>query len=348
MTKRLGRQSGFTAVELLITLFVAAAFLIAAYQLFNLVVKDGGSTRAESRAANVAYSYLRQYAASSTTIPCTASNPVSGAAISIDGLASVTINIDITCLPNAVTSLSKVTATIMYNNPQQTLKYATYVSSSGNANASDITNGLEAWWKLNGNANNSIGSPNGVITNATSTTNATGQTNMAYAFNGGNASIITNSSFGLGITNVTISCWIYNATSSNSGVFVKVGDAGSGIIIGIGNTTIDNTNPGTKLVMLFENVRWIPTSTNVGTGWHHIAMVLDASGTPTAYLDGVSAGAYAGQVAAQPSGSASTYIGGYAGSGYSRWYNGAIDDVRLYGRALSQAEILSLYSAGAK
>jgi len=345
MTKRLHRQSGFTAVELLITLFVAAAFLIAAYQLFNLVVKDGGSTRAESRAANVAYSYLRQYAASSTTIPCTASNPVSGAAISIDGLASVTINIDITCLPNAVTSLSKVTATIMYNNPQQTLKYATYVSSSGNANASDITNGLEAWWKFNGDTNNTVGTPNGVNTNATSTTNSIGQNNMAYAFNGGNASIITNSSFGLGTTNVTISCWVYNPTASNSGAFVKVGITGYGI--GIGNTSFDNTNPGTKLVMLFEGIRWIPTSTNVGTGWHHVVMVLDSSGTPTAYLDGVSAGTYyVANQTAQPPGSAQTFIGG--GNTGSRYFYGAIDDVRLYGRALSQAEVLSLYSAGAK
>jgi len=69
MIRRQRQDSGFTAVELLITLFVAAAFLIAAYQLFNLVVKDGGSTRAESRAANVAYDYLRQYAASSPAPP---------------------------------------------------------------------------------------------------------------------------------------------------------------------------------------------------------------------------------------------------------------------------------------
>ena len=31
-------NAGFTAVELLITLFVAAAFIIAGYQLFNIVI----------------------------------------------------------------------------------------------------------------------------------------------------------------------------------------------------------------------------------------------------------------------------------------------------------------------
>jgi prepilin-type N-terminal cleavage/methylation domain-containing protein len=128
MTKQ-RRQSGFTAVELLITLFVAAAFLIAAYQLFNLVVKDGAATRSESRASNIAYDYLRKYAASSTTIPCTVSHPLANAMLTVDGLTSVTISVDITC-PNTTTSLSKVTTSIMYNNPQQTIQYATYVSSS--------------------------------------------------------------------------------------------------------------------------------------------------------------------------------------------------------------------------
>ena len=66
------QQSGFTAVELLITLFVAAAFIVAGYQLFNIVMKDGGETRAESRAGNVAYDYLRRYTDAATN-PCTPS-----------------------------------------------------------------------------------------------------------------------------------------------------------------------------------------------------------------------------------------------------------------------------------
>jgi len=36
------KQAGFSAVELLITLFVAAAFLVAGYSLYNVVIKDGG------------------------------------------------------------------------------------------------------------------------------------------------------------------------------------------------------------------------------------------------------------------------------------------------------------------
>jgi Tfp pilus assembly protein PilE len=343
MIKKGPKQSGFTAVELLITLFVAAAFLIASYQLFNLVVKDGGSIRAQSRAANIAYDYLRQYADSSTTIPCTTSTPFNGA-VSVDGITNVNINVSITCLPDAISSLSKVTVTVTYDAPQQTLQYSTLVSSSGTSGSGDITNGLVAWWKLNGNANNYIGSPNGVVNGgATSTTGETGVADTAYAFDGSSGFIQTNSTFGLGTTNVTISLWIYNPTATNSGEFVRIGNTGYGV--GMGTTQFDNTYAGNKLVMLYEGVRWIPTTTVIGTGWHHIVMEIDGSGIPTGYVDGVSTGAYPGTNASAPTMNYS-FMGGNAGN--SRYFNGSIDDVRIYNRVLSVSEILSLYSAGAK
>ena len=341
MTRR-SEESGFTAVELLITLFVAAAFLIAAYGLFNLVIKDGGATRGESRAANIAYDYMRQYAASSTTIPCTQSTPLTDAPLTVDGLSNVSIDVTISCLSDATSSLSKVDVAVTYNAPPQTVKYSTLVSSSGATGTSDITNGLVAWWKLNGDANNAVGSSNGTIVNAVSAANQAGQADMAYSFNGSNATINTSSTFGIGTTNATISCWIYNPSASNHGLFVHIGSTGFGI--GIGNTTTDSN--GTKLVMIFNGVRWIPTSTNVGTGWHHVVMVLNGSGVPTAYLDGVSTGAYGGANSATPSGSITT-IGSVTGTTADD-FNGSIDDVRIYNRALPQADILALYSAGAK
>lgn len=340
--RRSRQQSGFTAVELLITLFVAAAFLIAAYQLFNLVIKDGGATRAESRAANVAYDYLRQYAASSTTIPCTASTPLNNAPLTVDGLTDVSISITVTCLPDAISSLSKVEAEIDYNNPQQVIKYATFTSSSGSSNTNDVTNGLVAWWKLNGNANNSIGSPNGTLVNVTSTTGQGNIADTAYSFNGSSSAINTASTFGLGTTNESISLWVYNPTASNHGIFTHIGASGFGI--GIGNTTTDTV--GTKIVMIFNGIRWIPTSTNLGTGWHHVAMVIDGNGTPTAYVDGVSAGSYPGTATIAPS-SNITVIGGITGT-TADTFTGSIDDVRIYNRALPLADILALYSAGAE
>lgn len=345
MTQTPTKQSGFTAVELLITLFVAAAFLIAGFQLFNVVIRDGGQTRSESRAANVAYDYMRQYKNTSTTIPCTASTPLNNASITVDGLTNVTISITISCLPDAINSLSKIEASISYNSPVQTVKYATYSSSTGaTTGTADITTGLVAWFKLNGDANTSVGSQNGVITNATSTMNQGGYADSAYAFNGLNASIIANSSYGLGTTNLSMSCWVNSSSASNSGEFLKIGTSGYGI--GIGGTTFDNSTPGTKIVMRYEGIRWIPTTTDLlAGGWHHIVMVIDASGVPTAYLDGVSTGANAGAGPLAP-GSEATYIGG--GDTATRWFNGSVDDVRLYNRALPSSDILALLSGGPK
>jgi len=343
------KQSGFTAVELLITLFVAAAFLIASYQLFNLVVKDGGATRAESRASNVAYDYLRRYAASSATIPCTASTPLNSAPVSIDGLTSVTITIAVTCLPDAINSLSKVEATINYNNPPQTIKYALFVSSSGaSTSSSSATDGLVAWWKLNGNANNSVGIPNGMMTNTTSAANQAGQSDMAYAFNGSSSRINAASTFGLGATNVSISLWINNPTANNSGAFIKIGDLVSGYAIGMGvSTNFDNgSGTGPNLIMLYENVRWVTTGKTVSTGWHHIVMVIDSAGIPTAYIDGSSSGPQGTTGPIAPAGS-TTSIGASTGT-TARFFNGSIDDVRIYNRALTPIDVTSLYSAGAQ
>lgn len=124
---KIAAQNGFTVVELLITLFIAAAFLVSGYQLFNLIIKDGGQTRAESRASNVAYDYLRKYS-SSAVFPCVVSTPVNNAAITVTGIANVRVTVALTCPYASNTSVTKVSVTLTYNNPLQTVKYATYVN----------------------------------------------------------------------------------------------------------------------------------------------------------------------------------------------------------------------------
>lgn len=124
---RINKQSGFTAVELLVTLFVAAVFLASGYQLYNLMMKDSGETRTRSKASNVAYDYLQQYKAKATN-PCTTTPSLSTTPISISGLSDATVAVDITCPYPLTTSVSKITVTIKYSNPQKTVVNATYVT----------------------------------------------------------------------------------------------------------------------------------------------------------------------------------------------------------------------------
>lgn len=120
-------KSGFSAVELLVTLFIAALFLVAGYQLYSLVVSDGGKTRSQAKASNVVYDYLKRYE-SFISNPCIASTPVNNENITIENLENVVITVAITCPYPANTSISKVTATITYNDGE-ILTEANYVNS---------------------------------------------------------------------------------------------------------------------------------------------------------------------------------------------------------------------------
>ena len=108
------KQSGFSAVELLVTLFIAALFLVSGYQLYSLVIEDGGKTRSQAKANNLLYDYLKRYE-SFVSNPCAASTPINNEAVSVENLENVTITVAITCPYTATTSISKVSVTVTYN-----------------------------------------------------------------------------------------------------------------------------------------------------------------------------------------------------------------------------------------
>jgi len=125
--KYVKKQSGFSAVELLITLFIAAAFLISGYQLYALVIKDGGDARKQANASGASNDYLQQYKASATN-PCTVQTPLTNQSVTVNGLSNATVSVAISCPYTAATSVSKILVTLNYGNPQQTITNATYVS----------------------------------------------------------------------------------------------------------------------------------------------------------------------------------------------------------------------------
>lgn len=210
-----------------------------------------------------------------------------------------------------------------------------------------ITTGrdLVAWWQLNGTSDERL---SGVAaTNTGAAPAATGQNGIAsnaLSFNGTTQNLSTSSIYGVGNTSVTVSVWFYTSSTSNKGAFIKVGyDAGDGYAMGMGNSA-DMDNNGNRLVILFEYVRWIPTSATISTGWHHAVLVLSSTGVPSAYLDGAFVASYAGTNAYVPT--TASFIGSASAS--ARRYTGSIDDVRIYKRVLSATEISAIYAAGAK
>lgn len=63
-------EAGFSAIELLITLFIGVAFVATGYQLYSAVVGDGGTARSRAIASNIAYENLREQAGNTTPPAC--------------------------------------------------------------------------------------------------------------------------------------------------------------------------------------------------------------------------------------------------------------------------------------
>jgi Concanavalin A-like lectin/glucanases superfamily len=147
-------------------------------------------------------------------------------------------------------------------------------------------------------------------------------------------------------TRMTVMCWANLTSTSIRGAMLFIGRAeattNDGFGFGVGLTTFDNS--GNNIIGLFEGLRWIATNVAIGTGWHHIAMVIDASGFPSFYLDGklVYSDAAGQMLQIGSQGSGNTNLGGYQSNfspGYPRFFAGPADDWRAYDRILHPEEI---------
>ena len=147
----------------------------------------------------------------------------------------------------------------------------------------------------------------------------------------------------LGITNVSINCWVNISTTSKKGAFLKVGGGTTGYAIGVGDDNMDRN--GNEIIGLFTNVRWIDTNINYGTGWKYVTLVLNASSAPSIYVDSTLINSYSGLTPNPPD--SFYYVGRNIGDEPqgARAFNGNIAQVSIYNKALTAAEIQQNYNA---
>ncbi len=208
-------------------------------------------------------------------------------------------------------------------------------------NTSPADMGLVAYYPFNGNVNDASGfANNGINNGATLIADRAGNSNSAYFFDGSH-----NITFGtVPLTNTdnwTIAAWLSPATLSQAGEAVAVGydnvSSGNGYSLGI----TSSTGPaGRNVTCLLWGVAWVDSGFSFPTTneWHHVAVVR-ANGFIMFYIDGTLTGNSNGSVPAIPTGFS---IGSMTGQ---RFFRGAIDDVRIYNRALSASDI-SIISDG--
>lgn len=129
MTGRHAHHAGFSAVELLITLFIATAFIATGYQLYSIIIKDGGAARMRAKASNIAYDNLRRYAPQATN-PCTVFTPTpTPSAIPASTLPSATITVTPTCPYASSTGVTKLQVSVKYGpTPQEEVIHALFVT----------------------------------------------------------------------------------------------------------------------------------------------------------------------------------------------------------------------------
>jgi len=195
-----------------------------------------------------------------------------------------------------------------------------------------LSSGLIAYYPFNGNANDESGNGNdGAVYGASLTSDRDGNANSAYNFDGSNDYIDTSIERST-LNSLTISVWINYQGSISNHYSAVIGGESSWFFIGKNS---GNSNIG---VQDGNYVSDIAIGENVWDGnWHLLTYTYD-QGLGSVYLDGTFVGN-----STFTKGSGLIWIGHEEESaGY--FFEGMIDEVRIYERALSDSEILQLYA----
>lgn len=120
-------QSGFSAVELLITLFIAAAFIITGTQLYTVIIANSEETRLRSVANNIAYENMRKYTVQASGA-CATYNQTPAVPAS-SGLPNASMTVNISCPYGVANATSKLLVTLQYGTPQQEVAHAIFVTN---------------------------------------------------------------------------------------------------------------------------------------------------------------------------------------------------------------------------
>ena len=222
------------------------------------------------------------------------------------------------------------------------------VSGGGSESLNSVEVGLtapRAWLKFDDGSGASAADATGngwTGTLQNSATWSTGELGGAVSLNGSNQYVTLPTSVVNGLTNFTISAWL-NLTANPS--WARIFDIGTGT----SNYMFLCANPGGANALRFaintgsgEQVI-NGTALSLGT-WTHVAVTI-VGGVGTLYVNGQVVGTNTGMTL-NPSSLGATNQNYLGRSQYSDpYFNGKIDDFRIYATGLSGAEITSLYQA---
>ncbi|MEO7768457.1 MAG: LamG domain-containing protein, partial [Ferruginibacter sp.] len=208
--------------------------------------------------------------------------------------------------------------------------------------------GLVGWWPFSGNAgDSSVNGNNGTVVNALLTNDRFGKANAAYAFNGVNSRIEIPDAVSLRCRKITISAWIYSNISIPRQVIYKGSINADGEAYSLNSTPGFAFKSGSNCV---PAVGWqglnYKQPISVGT-WEHLVATFDGA-ILKIYRNGLF------ESSSSIPGLIDSCLGGGLRFGYNHnryaastgdGFDGIIDDIGIWNRALTQNEINQVYAS---
>lgn len=204
---------------------------------------------------------------------------------------------------------------------------------------------LVAYWKME-DATDALGTYNGTASNVTFSS-GNGKVNNGGGFNGSSSSVSISNNSALTPSAISVSFWVNFTSTPSSGNTVAMidkrdnsgGTAGWGVQLYNASGTLQiqffgNTNSNTP-----ASFNWTPSTST----WYHIVFTKPTGTTAsTLYINGSSQGTAGSQSFSNYA--KSLYFGNRDASG--SWLNGKLDEIGLWSREITGAEVTSLYNSG--
>lgn len=267
----------------------------------------------------------------------------------------VTVSVTVTAVSDAPIALDQNVTTVEDTASAVTLVASDVDTPAGNLNFTVTAppvhgslspigplplSGLVSQWSAEGNANDTFGLNVGILQGTVDF--APGKVGQAFSFNGTDASVDLGNWFNL--QEFTIDMWVKAEPTQNSYANIIDND---GTDFASWNIQFDNAVVAGKLQFHWGTVDnssgpacCIGVNLTPGV-WQHLAITRDAANMKRLYLDGVLVGLAQGTGAITYNGQ-SLRLGRWGGGG--RFFKGLLDEVHVFNRALSAAEVVQ--SAG--
>lgn len=207
-----------------------------------------------------------------------------------------------------------------------------------------LSNGLIGYWAFNGNADDSSGNGHhGTSYGATLTSDHNGNPDSAFSFNGNSyISVPDSDSFTFGTGSFTITTWMqFDAAGS---YYMMGHDEGPGTTnkwIFWPSTSGVNFHVNSRSGGGFSPITYSGWETTLDT-WYHLAILRDENDY-FIYIDGEQVSTIV-DTRSIPNPDAPLIFGDAESEHPERNFRGALDEIRIYNRALSGQEIADLYN----